>query len=166
MVWRTDRLSICSQRNSVNAADRAALAALQKDAGAGPGSTFELGYIKPGSAGSNGNASQIAVEASKRIDWPELSGMLRNALNGKGNFGIGSGNREQAQAMGEAWVGSGYTTASNGKILISADGLRQYRPPATKENSPFAATGTQANFERREFPNGNWTHNGHLDVKD
>nr|WP_233284489.1 hemagglutinin repeat-containing protein [Agrobacterium tumefaciens] len=126
----------------------------------------KLGQTKPGDPGPKGTTGQTSGEASKGVDWPELSGMLRNAQTGKGNFGIGSGTREQAQAMGEAWVGAGYKTASDGKTLISADGLKQYRPPSSKPNSPLASTGTQANFERREFPNGSWTHNGHLDVTD
>lgn len=37
--------------------------------------------------------------------------------------------------------------AADGKILISSDGLRQYRPASLKRNSPYATTGVQANFQ-------------------
>lgn len=67
--------------------------------------------------------------------------------------------------MGKAWVGESYKVASDGKILISKDGLRQYRPPSTK-NSPYATTGTQANFESRSEPSGQWQSNAHLDIED
>jgi hypothetical protein len=96
-------------------------------------------------------------------DWAKLSGNLRAAAKGKGNFNIGRANRAQADTMGRAWVGKGHKVASDGKTLISKDGLRQYRPPAAK-SSRLAKTGVQANFERREKPSGNWTHNGHLDI--
>jgi RHS repeat-associated protein len=99
-------------------------------------------------------------------DWVKLSGQLRDASKGKGNFGIGSGTREQANAMGKAWVGEGYKVASDGKTLISKDWLRQYRPPSVKPNSLYATTGVQANFERRLKPEGQWHSNAHLDIID
>jgi len=92
-----------------------------------------------------------------------MSGMLRSASAGKGNFGIGSATAKQSNAMGRAWVGKGYTTASDGKTLVSKDGLRQYRPPSAK-NSPHAETGVQANFEQRVKPQGEWQSNAHLDI--
>ncbi|MCP4609739.1 MAG: hypothetical protein GY845_13610, partial [Planctomycetes bacterium] len=97
-------------------------------------------------------------------DWAKLSGQLRDASKGKGNFGIGSGTREQADAMGKAWVGEGYTVASDGKTLVSADKLKQYRPPS---NKPKLGK-TQANFEQR-FPgqkSKQWQSNAHLDIVD
>lgn len=97
-------------------------------------------------------------------DWAKLSGQLRDAAKGKGNFGIGSGTREQAEAMGKAWVGDGYIVASDGKTLISADGLRQYRPPSYKPRLDK----TQANFEQR-IPgqqSNRWQSNAHLDITD
>lgn len=99
-------------------------------------------------------------------DWPIISGNLRAASKGKGNFNIGKGTREQANVMGKAWVGNGYTTASNGKILISKDGLRQYRPPSKKPNSPYAKTGVQSNYQSRRQPSGIWKNNGHFDITD
>ena len=94
-------------------------------------------------------------------DFAKLSGILRDATKGKGNFNLGSANKEQALSMGKAWVGKDYRVASDGRTLISKDGLRQFRPPSPKKSSR-ATTGVQANFQRREFPDGNWTHNGHL----
>jgi hypothetical protein len=117
-----------------------------------------------------GNLAELA-EAERRIngtkgtgDWAKLSGQLSEASKGKGNFGIGSGTREQAEGMGKAGVGDGYKVASDGKTLVSQDGLRQYRPPTYK---PYQQ-GTQANFEQR-FPGQEtkkWQSNGHLDITD
>ena len=90
--------------------------------------------------------------------------MLRDAAKGKGNFGIGAGTREQAEAMGKAWVGEGYKVSSDGKTLVSADGMRQYRPPSYKPNLDKV----QANFERRfeGQTSKQWQGNAHLDITD
>lgn len=75
-----------------------------------------------------------------------------------------SSQTREADVLGKAWVGEGYTVSSNGKILISKDGLRQYRPPSYKPNQGKS----QANFEQR-FPNqtsNKWQSNGHLDIKE
>lgn len=79
----------------------------------------------------------------------ELSGMLRMTAHQKGNFGMGQATRAESDLMGKAWVGNGYKIASGGKTLVSADGMRQYRPLFPKPNSSHATTGVQANFERR-----------------
>ena len=63
--------------------------------------------------------------------------------------------------LGKAWVGEGATVASDGKTLVSANRLRQYRPPELKPSLGK----TQANFEARQQPFGQWQSNGHLDVK-
>jgi len=92
--------------------------------------------------------------------------MLRDAARGTGNYGLGTASKADAARMGEAWVGSGFKTASDGKTLVSADGLRTFRPPSAK-SSPYATTGVQANFEVRvPNTNGTWnvTGNGHLNV--
>ena len=104
------------------------------------------------------------IGANGAGDWARLSGQLTEATKGKGNFGIGSGTREQAGVMGKAWVGDGYKVASDGKTLVSQDGLRQYRPPTYKPSQQ----GTQANFEQR-FPGQEtkkWQSNAHLDITD
>ena len=101
----------------------------------------------------------------------ELSGMLRVAAHEKGNFTIGQATRAESDLMGKAWVGDGYKVASDGKTLVSADGLRTYRPPSSK-SSPYATTGTQANFETLELVKhkGVWKkkviRNGHLNILD
>ncbi|AKG15992.2 filamentous hemagglutinin N-terminal domain-containing protein [Moraxella bovoculi] len=101
----------------------------------------------------------------------ELSGMLRVAAHQKGNFSIGQATRAESDLMGKAWVGDGYKVASDGRTLVSADGLRTYRPPSSKSSS-YATTGTQANFETLELVkvNGVWKkkviRNGHLNILD
>lgn len=68
------------------------------------------------------------------------------------------------RSWGKAWVGEGYTVASDGKTLVSADKFRQYRPPSYKPNLGK----TQANFEQR-IPNQTtkqWFSNAHLDITD
>jgi len=93
-------------------------------------------------------------------------GILRDAAKGKGNFGLGSGTRAEADKLGKAWVGDGARVASDGKTLVSKDGLRVYRPPSTKPNSPHAATGVQANFESKVEIGGRPISNGHFDIVD
>jgi len=90
--------------------------------------------------------------------------VLRQAAQGKGNFGVGTASATDAARLGESWVGDGYTVASDGKTLLSSDGLRQFRPPSLKPNSPYATTGAQANFEWRNVPKGQWQGNGHLNI--
>ena len=107
---------------------------------------------------------QRSDDAAKTADdWPVLSGIVRDAARGKGNYGLGSGTASQATRAGESWVGEGYRIASDGKTLVSRDGLRTFRRPTWKPNE-----GTyQANFEywigvREGKPFGN----GHLDITD
>ena len=87
-------------------------------------------------------------------------GILRDAARGKGNFGLGSATAQDVGGLGESWVSNGYTVASDGKTLISADGLRQFRPPSLKPR----LGSTQANFEQRFQLTGQWQGNGHLDI--
>ena len=95
-------------------------------------------------------------------DWAEVSGIVRDAAKGKGNFGLGSGTASQAERAGQAWVGDGYTIASDGKAWVSSNGLRQWRPPSYKPNLDM----WQSNFESRLVPRGQWQSNGHLDITD
>lgn len=112
---------------------------------------------------ANGLTRQTAHSiAPPRSDWTQLSGMLRDAAQGKGNFSLGSATAEQAHAMGLAWVGRGYRTAKDGRVLISADGMRQYRMPTFKPREGKV----QANFERKfegQRSKG-WQSNGHVDI--
>ena len=109
-----------------------------------------------------------AVSASNvGLSSAEKAGILREASNlPSGNRTLtGTATRLEADELGKSWVGPNYRVASDGKTLLSADGLRQYRPPAPKPNSPYTATGTQANFQQRLDPNQKtWTSNAHLDI--
>lgn len=124
------------------------------------GSTRDLG----GSTGSAIALAPLQVAAKTADDWLVISGMVRDAAKSKGNFGLGSGTASQATRAGESWVGDGYRVASDGKTLISRDGLRAFRPPSWKPNLGKY----QANFEHwvegqvRREPMGN----GHFDVTD
>jgi len=102
----------------------------------------------------------VTVNAGKEI------GILRDAAKGKGNFNLGSGTRTEADKLGRAWVGDGARISSDGKTLVSKDGLKVFRPPSAKPNSPHATTGVQANFERKIEVGGRPISNGHLDIVD
>ena len=112
-----------------------------------------LGMV-PGGAGGK------ALVAEEGILLAKYSGILRDAAKFKGNFGLGKGTASEALELGKAWVGKGYTTAGNGKILISKNGLRQFRVPSYKPKLGIH----QANFEWRNMPHGQWQGNGHLDI--
>ncbi|CAD5106320.1 RHS repeat domain-containing protein [Zestomonas carbonaria] len=119
-------------------------------AGAVSGGVIKLGRLVKSSKALKGTGKEV--------------GILRDAAKGKGNFGLGSGTRAEADKLGKAWVGDGYKVASDGKALVSKDGLRQYRPPSYKPRQDK----TQANFEQR-FPgqqSRQWQSNGHLDITD
>ena len=105
-----------------------------------------------------------AAEPGGGLSWAQESGILRSAAAGKGNFGLGSATAGETEALGRAWVGDGYRVASDGKTLISADGMRQFRPPSYKPNLGIY----QANFEQR-VPGQvgrQWFSNGHLNMTD
>jgi RHS repeat-associated protein len=93
-------------------------------------------------------------------------GMLREASQGRGNFGIGAASAAESDRLGQIWVGEGYRVASDGTTLVSADGTHVYRPPSLKPNSPLATTGTQSNFELLEKQGDKMVKigNGHLDI--
>jgi filamentous hemagglutinin len=92
----------------------------------------------------------------------KLSGMLREAAQGKGNFRLGTTTRREAEALGRAWVGEGYTVASDGQTLVSLDRLRQYRPPSYKPRLGQY----QANLEQRQPGHTQWYLNAHIDIED
>ncbi|MBS9422403.1 filamentous hemagglutinin [Photorhabdus caribbeanensis] len=89
--------------------------------------------------------------------------------NGKVNFGIGNGSREEADRLGKIWVGDGARPTSDGTGLVSADGTRIYRFPAEKKNSKHSSTGVQANFETFKINPSTGDKikvgNGHLDIQ-
>lgn len=103
-----------------------------------------------------------SIAPQARSDWRELSRILYECARDKGMFGGWRVNREQADALGMAWVGDGARLSKDGTAWISRDGLRQYRPPELKKGRNVI----QANIERREVPSGKWQHNGHLDISD
>ncbi len=114
-------------------------------------------------------ASRVALDAldtsgKEELTLVEHSSILRSALRQKGDFGLGSVSTRNADSLGRAWVGRGYRVASDGKTLVSKDGLRAYRPPSWKPKLGKY----QANLEYRlegqvtKLPFGN----GHLDITD
>ncbi|MGZ8755659.1 MAG: hypothetical protein ACXW15_10780, partial [Acidimicrobiia bacterium] len=98
---------------------------------------------------------QLAGSAEELATY---SATLRDAVRGKGDFGLGSATAEEADLLGRAWVGPHHLVSSDGTAWISADGLRQYRPPAHKGRLGLY----QANLEHRFVPSGEWQANGHL----
>lgn len=95
-------------------------------------------------------------------DLAKLSGMLREATQGKGNFNLGTTTRVEAGVIGRAWVGEGYTLASDRQTLVSLDRLRQYRPPSYKPR----LRRYQANLEQRQPGQTQWYLNAHIDIED
>ncbi|AXV74537.1 hypothetical protein CJO75_01320 [Ralstonia solanacearum] len=104
---------------------------------------------------ANQNLGNIAAQDTR----------LEAAVNGKGNFSIGTGTAAEADSLGKIWVGDG-ARPMNGVPggLVSADGTRVYRPPTAKPNTPaqYAPTGVQANFQKLE--SGVVIGNGHLNI--
>lgn len=98
---------------------------------------------------------------------PRLEIAIKGDGSGKKDFSMGQGTRAEADRLGQIWLGDGAKQTSGGG-WISADGTRGYRPPSVKD-SPFATTGTQANFETYEInSSGKPTKvgNGHLNILD
>lgn len=100
------------------------------------------------------------LNTTKGSSLGKIDDILSNATKGKGNFSLGSSTRDDAMKAGKAWVGAGYTIASDGKTLLSADKLRAFRPPSYKPRLGK----TQANFEWRNVNQGPFQGNGHLDI--
>jgi filamentous hemagglutinin len=128
------------------------------------GSVAIRGHGSAGSAVLPMPSLRARLAAKGGLTWAEQSGILRAAARGKGNFGVGSATAREADDLGRAWVGEGYTVASDGKTLVSESGLRQYRPPSYKPKRGSY----QANFEQRfEGQRSNrWQGNAHLDITD
>ncbi|MGN6522419.1 MAG: hypothetical protein ACTHMZ_04315 [Actinomycetes bacterium] len=112
--------------------------------------TSAADVVAPTTGSCDAPAGFVAAETAGAAadDWPVISGIVRDAGAGKGNFGLGTGTASQAARAGESWVGDGAAWSSDGKALISRDGLRQWRPPSYKPNlDPW-----QSNFESRLTP--------------
>lgn len=98
---------------------------------------------------------------------PRLEIAIKGDGSGGKDFAMGQGSRLEADRLGKIWLGDGAKQTSGGG-WISADGTRGYRSPSTK-NSPFAVTGTQANFDSYIIdPAGKPVKvgNGHLNILD
>jgi hypothetical protein len=109
-----------------------------------------------------GDAAKLGmVLDAGAIDLGKIMGILREAAAEKGNFGLGQATAAEAEAAGKAWVGEGAKVASDGKTMVSNNGLKQYRPPTFKPNEGKV----QANFESRPQGSTQWQSNGHLDIK-
>jgi hypothetical protein len=114
-----------------------------------------------GDVGGESSSSLAGMSVADRI------GAYRDMLKIKGNYGLEDvGFPDQvdtatATALGSEWVGPDAYYSSNGKTaILSADGLREYRFPATKGHQ----IGDVANFEWRPSVGGSWVSNGHLTV--
>jgi hypothetical protein len=125
-----------------------------------------------GGAKALGARLGAGVEANS-LSWAQMSGQLRSAAAGKGNFGIGSGTGAYIDDLGHAWVGSGATkSVSNPGILISSDGLRMFRPPAFKPGRGAFQANLQwrpeqwriVNGQWEPFAAGPWIGNAHIDL--
>ena len=97
---------------------------------------------------------------------------INNQTAAGGNRGVtGSVSNKQAMILGKRFVGLDFKTMSNGKGLVSANGLRTFRFPAAKKGTnpatgqPWSKTGTQANFETKVARGETPISNVHLDVK-
>lgn len=143
------------------------------------------GKTKPNSPDKSGIAATPPPEddgpdyTSKE---PRLPAHLRNKIDRIENATAGGGRRSisgsvtesEARSLGERFVGRGYrvTRGSKGEeILVSRDGLRQYRGPTDKRgidqltNQPWGRTSRRVNFETRAKASGKWPNNVHLDIK-
>jgi hypothetical protein len=115
-------------------------------------------------ANAIGKQADAGTLSDAETAWARQSGILRSAAVGTGNFGLGSATADEAASLGKSWVGDDCRVASDGKTLISEDGMRQFRPPSYKPSLGRY----QANFEQR-VPGQvtkQWFSNGHLDILD
>lgn len=108
-------------------------------------------------------AIKNAINTARTSELANTMGVLREASQGTGNFSLGEATAKMSNKIGKIWAGDGATVASDGKTLVSADKLKQYRPPSPK-NSPFATTGVQSNFQSRVSTATGFTSNGHINI--
>lgn len=94
--------------------------------------------------------------------WARFSEILRRAKTQRGMYRLPAVTRQEADAVGRAWVGPDAHFSNNGNAWISKDGLRQYRPPMIKKGKNMV----RANIESRDSPAGEWPNNGHMDITD
>jgi RHS repeat-associated protein len=149
------------------------LRALIRDEGGSADSEAFLASFRRHEAGSAEQA--IASEAGGRLRRFLRNKLrrIRNQIAAGGNRGTaGAVSQADALTLGQRFVGSGFRTAGEGRVLVSADGLRQFRLPAMKRGinavtgESFSGTGTQVNFQSRPTARGAWTSNVHLDISE
>jgi hypothetical protein len=92
----------------------------------------------------------------------EKDAILSKAARGQNANQLGITSHAEADELGKRWVGQNYTVTKQG-FLVSADGLRRYRPPRYKVGQQK----TQANLDGREKVAGahNWDHGEHIEVQ-
>ncbi|WP_218690405.1 hemagglutinin repeat-containing protein [Psychrobacter sp. BF1] len=114
---------------------------------------YFVAFVGSGFIGSGaGSIASRQISQAEIQQMARMSGMLRNVSKNKGNVGMGTATRAEAEAMGKAWVGSGYRVSkSDANVFVSSDGMRVYRAPTTKRPSQYNTTGVQANFEQIEI---------------
>ncbi|RAZ61779.1 RHS repeat-associated core domain-containing protein, partial [Enterobacter cloacae] len=145
-------------------------------------------YLSPDPVGLDGGLNQYAYvpDPLSCIDPLGLSCKLtnqqfknklkriKNQTAAGGNRGInGIVSQDDAFKLGGAFIGPNYNKISGygSDLLISEDGLRQYRGPSPKRgknpltSEPWSRTGTQVNFQSRSVPEGPWSSNVHLDTE-
>ena len=156
---------LCANEVANLGAEVIASEAMPAGTGAGVAATVGVGKVVAGDVGSAEGAAGKLATNSGGLTTGDRIGILRDAATGKGNFALGEASIVDANVLGQDWVGPGYRVSqTDGSTLISADGLRQYRPPSPKPHSSYAPTGVQANFQSRSVPSGAWQNNGHLNV--
>ena len=96
---------------------------------------------------------------------------IRNETAAGGNRGIsGAVGEADAMRLGEEFVGPGHRVMSNGRGLVSEDGLRTFRYPSPKRGvnpvtgESWSRTGTQVNFETKPAVGEPPSSNVHLDI--
>ena len=114
---------------------------------------YFVAFVGSGFIGSGaGSIASRQISQAEIQQMARMSGMLRNVSKNKGNVGMGTATRAEADAMGKAWVGSGYRVSKrDANVFVSSDGMRVYRAPTTKRPSQYNTTGVQANFEQIEI---------------
>lgn len=129
----------------------------KESAGKSSGAENAAMYLKLKESLAKQNLDNIAKQD------PRLDAVVKGD-GGKPNYGVGTGTKEEADRLGNIWVGDGARLLTDGKGLVSADGTRVYRFPAPKPNTPqdLNPTGVQANFET--LKDGKRIYNGHMGI--
>ncbi|WP_157762617.1 hypothetical protein [Nocardia yamanashiensis] len=75
-------------------------------------------------------------------DRQKVADIVHSARSRTGNFGIGTGDRAEADAAGLAWAGADadWLPYNDTYRLVSSDKLRQYRPPQQKPAEEWKPT--------------------------